>query len=255
MLLLQCPKGERNGKVETVVLMPIDADDVAARALGAPARRSTLPRYVYPKGKAGYLYFVCGGVCLRMPDGPDSPEFIAAYDEFRTAHGPKATSKSGSKARPPRLLPSRKELARLFAYDAATGALHWHNDGSRADRSDGKAIYREVRFFGQSWLAHRVVWKMLTGQEPDVVDHISGDKQDNRFGNLRSVSSALNSRNRALPEPTHGVHGVYPQGSRWKATAGGRHLGLFSNKEDAVEARRVALDALDYHPNHGRPIR
>ncbi|BBD74633.1 HNH endonuclease [Pectobacterium phage PPWS2] len=43
--------------------------------------------------------------------------------------------------------------------------------------------------------AHRVVWFLHHGTLPECVDHIDGDRTNNRIENLRAVSSAQNTTN------------------------------------------------------------
>lgn len=50
--------------------------------------RRNLPRYVYEKGRKGYLYFVRGNVCQRMPDFP-SPDFDREYARLTAGMQPK----------------------------------------------------------------------------------------------------------------------------------------------------------------------
>ena len=60
-------------------------------------------------------------------------------------------------------------------------------------RPDG---YRQVCADGKLYLSHRVLWLMRNGVWPDgEVDHINGDKQDNRAENLRAVSKSGNMQN------------------------------------------------------------
>ena len=89
----------------------------------------------------------------------------------------------------------------------------------------------------------------LLGKQPGKhIDHISGDKLDNRRANLRVVSHQLNQANRKRlnTNNTSGVRGVRhaADGVRWIAQimAGGRslHLGIFIALADAISARRAA---------------
>lgn len=60
-------------------------------------------------------------------------------------------------------------------------------------RKDG---YRRVMVNGVLALAHRIVWKIETGEEPtEYLDHINGDRSDNRIENLRSATSSENMHN------------------------------------------------------------
>lgn len=108
--------------------------------------------------------------------------------------------------------------------------------------------------------AHRVGWAIYYGEHPSgQIDHINGVKTDNRIVNLRDVTHAENARNMAMtPRNTSGVSGVYlhRQTGKWCAqiAAFGKTigLGLFSEKSDAIIARKAAERVLNYHPNHGR---
>lgn len=56
--------------------------------------------------------------------------------------------------------------------------------------------YYSVGFEGKRYPAHRIIWAMHHGREPDgVIDHINGKKWDNRIENLRDVTHAQNSWN------------------------------------------------------------
>lgn len=83
------------------------------------------------------------------------------------------------------------------------------------------------------------------------IDHINGDKLDNRRENLRVVTPQRNqvNRKRLNRNNTSGVRGVnyvphLSQRSPWRAqlTANGKnyYLGLFATKGEAIAARRTA---------------
>lgn len=92
--------------------------------------------------------------------------------------------------------------------------------------------------------AHRVAWYCLTGQTPSYcIDHIDGDPRNNRAVNLRDVPAAVNARNaKHRARNTSGVTGVCwnKRQRKWVAQAKEngkhRHLGVFSNKADAITA-------------------
>ena len=59
--------------------------------------------------------------------------------------------------------------------------------------------------------AHRIIWELHNGGIPDgkEIDHINGDKSDNRIGNLRVVTRSENLLNRKLArDNTSGFIGV-----------------------------------------------
>lgn len=167
-------------------------------------------------------------------------------------------------------LPSADELRRLLDYDPETGRFTWNIRG--VDSWDKRWAGREA--FACDWngykvgslcgrrcvSAHRVAYKHFHGIEAvSEVDHINGDRTDNRIVNLRIVTTTENRRNAAAPRTnTSGVVGVYYHSTkrRWKAQITlknrSKHLGYFDTKEDAVACRRAAEREHGFHPNHGR---
>lgn len=120
--------------------------------------------------------------------------------------------------------------------------------------------YRCGRIFDRTYLAHRVIWLLATGQwADDTIDHINGDQLDNRLENLRAVSMAENNRN--LRRPTHNTSGVVGVvwnrlNRKWMAQISQgvqtKYLGSFDKFEDAVAARKAAEIERGFHANHGR---
>ena len=95
---------------------------------------------------------------------------------------------------------------------------------------------------------HRLAWLYMTGRYPkEWLDHINGDRKDNRFVNLREATKAQNSYNSGIPKTnTSGYKGVYWSGqvSKWFAKIVIQkkqiNLGFFTDKEDAHAAYVVA---------------
>lgn len=178
-------------------------------------------------------------------------------------------------------LPAREDLLRVLEYDPENGSLTWkprsasefsqkrYSPEAQAHwwntRNAGKEAFTDVKrdgyragfLFGKRRLSHRVIWKMMTGEDPECIDHIDGDPGNNRWGNLRSVSSAENSRNKTRSRAnTSGRTGVYREGARWRASIRDarqlRHLGRFDSFEEACGARERAELELKFHRNHDR---
>jgi hypothetical protein len=158
-----------------------------------------------------------------------------------------------------RSLPSRLRLNELFVYD--NGKLLNRIDRSCARRGQEAGTfckdigYRKVYLDGGTYYTHRLIWKLLYGEDPVEIDHINGSPSDNRITNLRSVSRLENARNmKKMPSNTSGVTGVFwiKDRSKWRVSISQKILGEFNKFEDAVAARKQAEEEYGYHPNHGR---
>ena len=118
---------------------------------------------------------------------------------------------------------------------------------------------KQLRINNKMYYVHRIIFKLCTGQEPNLIDHINGDPVDNRIENLRSVTNTENMRNsKKFKTNTSGHVGVSwsKSCSKWEAYIWDNKikvkLGYFCNKDDAIKARQLAEKELEYHQNHGR---
>jgi len=113
-------------------------------------------------------------------------------------------------------------------------------------------------------LQHRIVYSMYHETALDValyIDHINGNKLDNRPENLRLVSQLENTRNARMSiHNKSGVNGVYWQNSRnnWRATIKIHNksldLGTFHTIEEAAAARKAADIKYGFSERHGEPL-
>ena len=72
-----------------------------------------------------------------------------------------------------------------------------------------KTGYRHVTWLGKIHKVHRLIYLLEHGYLPKEIDHINGDRQDNRLENLRDVTRSQNQCNRnALSSNTSGYPGV-----------------------------------------------
>jgi hypothetical protein len=159
-----------------------------------------------------------------------------------------------------KILPCATRLRALLSYDEDTGELRWRcrvNQGVRAGDLVSRRLhkghrYLRVKIDGQEYGAHRVIWKIKTGNEPPaVLDHIDCNALNNRWQNLREASPSLSNCNRKLQKNnSSGIKGVTwnKADERWKASISVEskliYLGYFKNKVDAVDAIDAARPQL-----------
>jgi hypothetical protein len=175
-----------------------------------------------------------------------------------------------------------EDVARVLRADFETGKLYWlprtpdmfpngrQTAATRCSiwntRYAGKEAFTSLvggylsgEIFYRAYFAHRVIWMLAHGEWPEAdIDHINGDRSDNRLANLRSVSRAENGRNQGIRRNNKsGVMGVCwsPRNAKWKAQirVGGeqKHIGFFTDLAAATAARKAAESEYGFHPNHG----
>lgn len=175
--------------------------------------------------------------------------------------------------------PTQARALEYFNYDPETGVLlfkerqrsefsapryadHLKRIGSVAGTIESHG-YRHVLIDGKTHKAHRIIWLMVYGEWVEYpgfeIDHINGDRADNRLCNLRKVTKSANQRNASQRvNNTSGVHGVNwkpkynstPGDGRWVARIwdGPRHvyLGSFNTLHEAAIARQAAERVLGH---------
>lgn len=146
-----------------------------------------------------------------------------------------------------RPLPSVSILRSLLRYDPIAGSLFCQKTGARGSLTTKG--YIQFTFLGINWKAHRLIWALVTGEDPgkDEIDHRNGRGSDNSWGNLRracrseqTINSRLSSRNTSTVKGVHLIktRGIYSvKISKDKI---GYHLGEFASLEDAATTRLMA---------------
>lgn len=139
-------------------------------------------------------------------------------------------------------------LQQKFRYDPVSGLLLWRA-GRFAGRNAGRVHpsgYRQVNFWGQKYMAHRLIWLLQTGRWPILfLDHRNRDKTDNHWCNLREATASQNMMNREVAASRTGHRGVViARNGRWGAQmkVNGQMMwfGTYSTIDEAIDARRKA---------------
>lgn len=155
--------------------------------------------------------------------------------------------------------PTSAEVQELLRYDPATGLFTWrvtlggNAAGNRAGYHKGRG-YIGVGIRRGRYLAHRVAWLCVHGEWPsDELDHINGNRSDNRIANLRECNHQQNQGNRGARRNESGFKGVrrerrvFGGRQKWCAFIGSggktKHLGTFTTREHAAMAYNVAAHA------------
>ena len=162
-------------------------------------------------------------------------------------------------------LPSVERLNELFEY--RDGCLYWKKSSSPLSRikvgdkagTSGSGGYWRIRVDGVMYQAHRLIYAMHNnGSCPDYIDHVNGNKVDNRIKNLRTATAAQNAHNAKLHKTsTTGIKNVSWSAlkNRWKIliSVGGKRKSWYV--EDLELAELVAIEARNkFHglfANHG----
>ena len=174
-------------------------------------------------------------------------------------------------------VPSPELLRKLLRYEPETGKLFWlprtpdffepgkysrnrrcavwnaryaHKEALAAKHGNG---YLSGALFDQRMFSHRAIWAIQTGNWPTLqIDHIDGDRANNKWSNLRQASRSENMRNmRSHKGSTSKYLGVSwgARDKKWVAciwTNGQRvSLGSHANEIDAAIAYDKA--AAQYH--------
>jgi len=158
-----------------------------------------------------------------------------------------------------------EKLKEYLDYDPETGNFIWkvHTGWASPGKPAGcktKKGYIQIGISLKSYYAHKLAWLFVHGKYPKgEIDHINGNKADNRITNLRDVTVKENQRNASLrKDNSSGFVGVcfYKKTGEWCAyikVDGKRiHLGNFVDKELAILARKKANKKYGFHKNHGR---
>ena len=164
---------------------------------------------------------------------------------------------------------TQERVRELLSYDPTTGIFSWrvvrcgHKAGTGGTikagsvaGGNGSASYRRIGIDGVRYKAHRLVWMYVHGRWPaELIDHINGDRDDNRITNLREATKSENGENqrKAKAGTKTGILGIcwHQEAKKFMAsiTVGGKqkYLGCFHTAEEAHQAYLVAKRELHSH--------
>lgn len=150
-----------------------------------------------------------------------------------------------------------ERLKSVIRYEPRNGNLYRYTMRNRKGRIAGhkeKGGYVEVMIDGRIHPAHRLAWLYMTGEWPKgQIDHIDGDKWNNKWTNLRDVTGSINAQNRkrANKGRKHKLPlGVYKDGDAFMALLWMNkkryRLGTFATAKEAhetyLDARRLFIE-------------
>ena len=147
-----------------------------------------------------------------------------------------------------------EQLRAILDYDPETGIFAWRHRGDYrkewniryAGKPAGTIVgaYRIILIRKRKYVASRLVWLWVYSEWPrDFIDHINGNKQDDRISNLRAATKSQNTAN--IGAPSHNTSGL--KGASWEKRAGKwkaqicyqgkrRWLGYFKTAKEAHQA-------------------
>lgn len=146
-----------------------------------------------------------------------------------------------------------KTLFNALKYNPENGHFTWASKPSRRVRVGAIAGgvdlhgYRIIRLAGKPHKAHRLAWVFIHGDWPaGDIDHINGDRDDNRIENLRETTRTENIQNqkKAHKNSQTGFLGVFPNGKKFVAMirmdGKQKYLGYYETPEEAYQRYLMA---------------
>ena len=143
----------------------------------------------------------------------------------------------------------QEELKNYLNYDKETGIFTWNNPISFKVKKGQVAGspshgYIGIRIKTKLYLAHRLAYIYENGdiQEGLVIDHINGNRKDNRIINLRAITQQENAYNTIKPHKnsSHKCIVTTFDKNAWlsRIRVGGKRItiGRFKTKEEGTKA-------------------
>jgi hypothetical protein len=146
-------------------------------------------------------------------------------------------NKQSKSKRDAQQIPSICELRSVFSYNPNTGTISKNGSAFGYTTPLGyKALSINERKFQQ----HVICWAIYFGEYPNSsIDHINGNRSDNRIVNMRLATAKQNAQNRHGAQSNNliGLIGVSKHQGKWRprVAVDGKthHFGLFDTAEEA----------------------
>ena len=144
-------------------------------------------------------------------------------------------------------------IADTFEYK--DGALYWKKPAANKQHFIGamagsihKTGYRHITWMNKINKAHRLIFMLHYGYMPKEVDHINGNRSDNRLENLREVTRSQNQYNKAPQQNASGIRNVswHKKSKAWVVRITMKGKTVFQQYFKDIElAELVAVEARD----------
>lgn len=158
---------------------------------------------------------------------------------------------------------TRQRVKELFNYNPETGVFTWKvgrsnvvKVGDIAGSKNHVKQYVSIKIDHMHYMAHRLAWLYSFGVLPKhQIDHIDGNRKNNKLSNLREATNSENQQNLRRPSTanTSGYIGVSfsKAAKKWKATICLNkkiiHLGVYETPEIAREVYLKAKKLMHTH--------
>lgn len=152
---------------------------------------------------------------------------------------------------------TQEHLRSMFDYNEHTGLFVRRKATPIRGHKVGDVMpngYLRIGVDRQRYLAHRLAWFYVFGVWPEnEIDHIDGNKLNNRIANLRDATPSMNQHNkRLMANNTSGIQGVSwdAHNGKWAATIQAfkrkYFLGRFNTLTEARQVREAAKRELHF---------
>ena len=226
---------------------------------------------------------IAAKLTVSLPIQCVNAKMVRHGEGFKTSPAPNRNGSRKDHVMAAKALPSSEVLRQLLRYEPETGKLFWlprgvasfdfshdavrlaaawngRNAGNEAFTCVSQDGYYNGKVFNTTVRAHRVAYAIFYGEWPaNHIDHVDGDRLNNRIANLRDVTNAENCLNKAVRASSKtGINGVTwaKRERKWRVKIGvggkKKEVGLFDDLSSAVIARKSAEKGIGYHPNHSR---